>query len=262
MCQKCLSLIMLLISCSFAMAQDDPEYRMEIGGGAGLMTYEGDFNGSILSGENTSPTAMLLLRRVINPYSALRFSLGYGKAKGKSKSVQTFYPDLNTQNYSESAREDYTFSNTIVDLGAMYEYNFFPYGTGRDYRGAKKLTPFIAIGFGFTIANCPNEWMDLAYKDKQREDNIFGAPATSGKTSVFTANIPVGLGVKYKIAERVNLGLEWMVHFSLSDKLDGVKDPYRTNSSGIFKNTDSYSNLQVTLTYSFWEKCKTCNKDF
>ncbi|MCQ2221285.1 MAG: porin family protein, partial [Prevotella sp.] len=38
--------------------------------------------------------------------------------------------------------------------------------------------------------------------------------------------------------------------------------PYRINSSGIFKNTDCYSNLQVTLTYSFWEKCKTCNKDF
>lgn len=257
-----LSLLLLLFSCSLAMAQDDPEYRMEIGGGVGMVTYEGDFNGSILSGENMSPTAMILLRRVINPYSALRFSLGYGKIKGKAKSVQTFYPDLNTQNYNESAREDYSFSNSLIDFGAMYEYNFFPYGTGRDYRGSKKLTPFIAIGFGFTYANCPKEWMDLAYKDKQREDNLFGTPETSGRKGVFTANLPVGLGVKYKVAERVNLGLEWMIHFSLSDKLDGVRDPYRINSSGIFKNTDCYSNLQVTLTYSFWEKCKTCNKDF
>ena len=67
--------------------------------------------------------------------------------------------------------------------------------------------------------------------------------------------------MKYKLADRVNLGLEWMMHFTLSDKLDCVKDPYHISSTGIFKNTDSYSSLQVSLTYSFWEKCKTCLKD-
>ncbi len=29
-------------------AQDDPQYRMEIGAGVGVMTYEGDFNGNVL----------------------------------------------------------------------------------------------------------------------------------------------------------------------------------------------------------------------
>jgi len=69
----------------------------------------------------------------------------------------------------------------------------------------------------------------------------------------------MGIGVKYKIASRLNLGVEWGVHFSLSDELDGVRDPYGIKSSGAFKNTDCYQALQVTLTYSFKARCRTCH---
>ena len=65
--------------------------------------------------------------------------------------------------------------------------------------------------------------------------------------------------MKYKIADRMNLGVEWGVHFTLSDEIDGVKDPYYIESSGLFKNTDCYSALRVTLTYSFMAKCRTCH---
>ena len=88
-----------------------------------------------------------------------------------------------------------------------------------------------------------------------------GGTYVSGAEKVFTANVPLGLGFKYKIGERMNVGLDWAMHFSLSDKLDGRKDPYGIASTGIFKNTDCYSVLQLTLTYSFMPKCSTCNKD-
>lgn len=260
--RKILISIFLVASCTVAMAQDDPEYRMEIGGGVGLMTYEGDFNRSVLSGENMSPSAMFLLRRVINPYSALRFSIGYGNMKGNSNELQTFYPDFNTHMRKEMARSDYKFSNTLIDVAATYEYNFLPYGTGRDYRGAKRLTPYIAFGMGFTFVNSEHGTVDLADCNTLYDGSVIGSPDFNGGKGVFTANLPLGIGVKYKVAERLNLTAEWMIHFSLSDKLDGVKDPYRVSSNGIFKNTDCYSNLQVSLTYSFWEKCKTCNKDY
>ena len=53
----------------------------------------------------------------------------------------------------------------------------------------------------------------------------------------------------------------WMMHFTGSDSLDDVSDPYGIKSSGLFKNTDCYSTLQLTLTYDIWAKCKTCNND-
>lgn len=210
-----------------AQAQDDPQYRMEIGGGVGLVNYEGDFNGNVL--KDMSPMASLVGRYNFDPYKDLRFTVGYGKLKGSSKDVKTYYPDFETV--------EFRFNRSLMDASLVFEYNFWPYGTGRDYRGAKSLTPYIYGGLGATV--------------------VWG-----GETkNVFTANVPLGLGLKYKVSERVNVGIDWGIHFSLSDDLDGVKDPYGVSSSGAFKNTDCYSMLQLTLTYSFKEKCRTCNKE-
>ncbi len=213
-----------------AAAQEENQYRMEIGAAFALVSYEGDFNGSILGG--MQPGGSIVLRRVFNPYMGLKMDLSYAMIKGGSDKVDTYYPGYD---YPEYGSNPYEFSNSLVDLSVTYEYNFWPYGTGKDYRGAKRLTPFIFLGLGATLA-------------------------TGHSGTAFTANVPIGLGLKYKVGARLNLGLEWAMHFSLSDKLDGVKDPYSVPSSGVFKNTDCYSMLRLTLTYSFLPKCVVCNK--
>jgi hypothetical protein len=73
--------------------------------------------------------------------------------------------------------------------------------------------------------------------------------------------VPIGFGVKYKLMDRLNLTAEWLMHISGSDKLDGIRDPYGIKSSDLFKNTDCYTTLQLSLTYEFMEKCKTCHND-
>ena len=218
--------ILLLVAAVQTQAQDDVEYRMEVGVGAGLVSYLGDFNGSVV--KNMQPMGSLVWRWVLNPRMALRAKGSYGKLKGSSADVQTYYPDMQAK--------PYRFNHSLSDLGVTFEYNFWPYGTGRDYRGAKRLTPFIFGGVG-------------------------GTYVSGGPKDVWTAHVPLGLGVKYKLGDRVNIGLEWAAHFSLSDKLDGVVDPYLVKSSGLFKNTDGYSTLLVTLTYSFQAKCRTCHND-
>ncbi len=225
--RKLLLMLMILLPAARMSAQDDPQYRMEIGAGVGMVSYEGDFNGNVL--KNMQPMFSALWRYNFDPYKDLRLSATYGKLKGSSKDVDTYYPDY--------ATEEYSFNRNLLDVSLVFEYNFWPYGTGRDYRGAKRLTPYIYGGIGATSAS------------------------GGGSKSVFTANVPIGLGVKYKLNERMNLGLDWGIHFSLSDELDGVKDPYQVKSSGMFKNTDCYSMLQLTLTYSFKAKCRTCNKE-
>lgn len=224
--RRSLCTLILLITAVAAFAQWEDEYRMEIGGGVGMMSYEGDYNGSITS--NMEPMGSVLLRRVFNPYMALAATASYGKLKGSLRDVATYYPEQ--QNLPVS------FSNQLADLGVRYEYNFWPYGTGLDYRGAKRLTPFVFIGLGVSYAD-------------------------TSDGSVFAGNLPIGAGIKYKMGARLNLGVEWAMHFSTSDKLDGVVDPYGIKSTGLFKNRDCFSALQLTLTYSFMAKCKTCNND-
>lgn len=222
------SLVTLLMLCATltASAQQDDEYLMEIGGGVGMVSYQGDFNGKITSG--MQPAGAIVWRRLLNPYMGFRVTGMMGKLKGDATRVETYYPDETTRAYS--------FDRSLTDVSVTYEYNFWPYGTGRDYRGAKRLTPFVFGGIGATYVS-------------------------GGEKKVFTANVPIGLGIKYKLKERLNVGLEWSMHFSLSDELDGMADPYGIKSSGAFKNTDCYSGLMLTLTYSFKSKCRTCNND-
>ena len=222
----CGLLLLFMLSAPVpTLAQADEEYLLEVGGGIGAVSYLGDFNGSITG--NMQPLATALLRRVINPYMGVTATVSYGQLKGSYKSADTFYPDYQGQTYS--------FSNPLVDLSLRYEYNFWPYGTGRDYRGAKRLTPFVFGGLGGTYTN------------------------TTG--TVLATNLLLGAGVKYKAAKRLNVALEWGIHFTTSDKLDGAEDPYYIKSTGAFKNKDCYSALQLTLTYSFLAKCRTCHNE-
>lgn len=207
-------------------AQDDPEYKYEIGIGAGAMGYLGDYNGSLANDMQLG--ASIVGRYNINPWMALRLNMGFGKLKGTSRDVETWYP--------QNDNDTYSFNNNLYDLSMEYEYNFLPFGTGRDYRGAKRLTPFVYAGLGMAICQ------------------------TTQKTQT-AMTLPIGIGVKYKVSEKMNLGLEWAVNFTTSDWLDGVKDPYGIKSSGMFKNTDVFHRLQLSLTYSFSPKCLNCNKE-
>ena len=222
-----LSIMLMALTATQAGAQEDPIYRMEIGVEGGMAGYLGDFNGSLT--KDLQPGGGIVVRRLFNPYIGLNLSALYGKLKGSSADAQTYYPDLQEQPYE--------FDNTLVDVSLTFEYNFWPYGTGRDYRGAKRLTPYVFGGIGATYVS-------------------------GGEKNKFTGNVPLGLGVKYKVSPRVNLGLSWARHFSLNDELDGMKDPTHVKSSGAFKNTDCYSALMLSLTYSFSAKCTTCNKDY
>ena len=218
-----LALFTFHFSLFTAKAQTEPEYRLEIGGGIGMVSYQGDFNGNIF--KNPQPMATVLAKYRFDPRRALAMNVSYGQLKGSSKNAKTYFPLPTT----------YDFTSKVVDVGLRLEYNFWPYGTGFEYRGAKRLTPYVTIGLGMSIAN-------------------------ADKTSV-GATMPIGVGVKYKMGDRLNLSAELAMHITTSDRLDGIEDPYGIQSSGLFKNTDCYSHLRVALSYDLWAKCRTCHND-
>lgn len=223
--RRLLLLSMLMTELLGAHAQEEPEYKLEAGGGLGMVSYEGDFNSNIL--KNMEPMFSLVAKYRYNPRSAMGVNLSYGKLKGAWTNTKTWYPEM---------RESMAFDNQLMEVTLRYEYNFWAYGTGREYRGARPVAPFIGLGIGATYVK-----------------------AAAG--GVFAMNLPIGAGIKFKIGPRLNLTAEWAMRFTGSDKLDGVSDPYGIKSSGLFKNTDCYSDFRATITYDMWAKCKTCNND-
>lgn len=212
----------ILLASTAANAQED--YRFDAGIGVGMTGYLGDANTSNLW-SNPSWDTEILFRYIVNPRWALKTNLYMGGLSGDSSKMTNVFPDDNT----------YKFTTTFYEFGEMAEFNFFNYGMGKTYRQLKRITPYITAGLSGTM------WK------------------TEGKTrGAFT--LPFGIGLKYKPSERVNLGLEFLMKKTFSDKLDGshLDDPMGIESSFI-KNTDWYSTLTFTVSYEFSKRCATCN---
>ena len=223
--KRLLLLLLPLFELTASGQNDETLYRLELGGGIGFGTGHTDLKGK------WAADMAAIARFPLNPRMAVKTQLSYLNLKGSTEGQKNFYPAL--PDTPGTDRLTYSVSDAVIDASALYELHFLPYGYLRDYKGHCRLVPYLQMGFGLTYGK-------------------------AGKA--FTANIPLGVGVKYKVAERLNLGLDWLVHFTLSDKLDGLEAPLGISSSG-FRNKDHYSALSLTLTYDLNPRCPTCNRD-
>ncbi len=80
MCKLPVAAGLVPVAVAGMRAQDDHQYRMEIGAGVGPVAYEGDLNGNILA--HQQPMAAIVGRYNFDPYKDLRLNLGLGKLKG------------------------------------------------------------------------------------------------------------------------------------------------------------------------------------
>ena len=215
-------LVLATASASFA-ARAQEDYRFDIGGGIGMTGYLGDASSNLYA--SPSWDAEILFRYIYNPRFNFKTNFYVGGLGGDTSKMDDILPD----------GENFKFTTTFYELGEMVEFNFFNYGMGERYRKLKRWTPYITAGLGVTA------W---------KADGKFGAAAT----------IPLGIGFKYKPALRWNLGLEFLMKKTFTDRLDGehLKDPYGIKS-GFMKNTDWYSTLTITISYEFSKRCAVCN---
>ena len=127
----------------------------------------------------------------------------------------------------------YSLNSGLGRLGAVAEFNFFNYGWGYDYKNTTRLSPYLSAGVAVGVV-------------------------TGNEKSAATLSIPLGLGVKYKIAPRLNAAAKLVVGKMITDKADGIADPY-TIKSDMWKNTDWYSTVTFSITYEFGARGFKCN---
>lgn len=214
-----IAIVMFLSAWGVVHAQ---EYRYEIGAGLGVSGYLGDVNKSNFL-KHPGMAGGVLFRYIPNYRWALKANIYAAGISGNSDDYKLVFPGGNS----------YKFNSTLYDMGAQMEFNFFDYGLGPAYLKLKRLTPYITLGIGGTVAS------------------------VSGKTS-FAVNMPLGVGIKFKLKERLNLGVEFTMRKAFGDKPDGLSDLNGIKSS-FAKNTDWSSFTMFTITYEFSKRCKTCH---
>lgn len=219
--------VSLLLCCPNMAAQEDG-YLMEIGLGGGGSFYMGDANTRFYN--NTNGVFSVLARYNVNPRFSLKANLA---AAGISGSTENSYGIL--------PGDELLFSRTVYDLGVQVEWEFFGYGL-QNWNGNRRLAPYGVLGLGLTYAPKPVQ-------------------------HDFAANFPIGLGLRYKLSERVNVGLEWTMRFSTSDRLDvtqnygtSLENPFMIKGKGI-KNKDSYSFTMLYVTFDVFKRPCHCNDE-
>ncbi|MFP4663036.1 MAG: DUF6089 family protein [Bacteroidales bacterium] len=145
--------------------------------------------------------------------------------------------DLDSEFEYQNLR-NYAFETGLWEAAAQIEFHFLVYEVGETKK--KNYTPYVDLGLG------------VSYTPDAQED--------------FAMNIPMGVGFKLNLTNRIVLGAEWAFRKSYSDMLDNVTgedlDIYeesripassenRRKQTGFMTNDDWYSYAAVTLSYAF-----------
>lgn len=198
-------------------------YKFDLGGSLGISGYLGDANTSSLF-KHTGVAASVNFRYLLNTRMAIRCSFTYAGLSGDSAEMENIAPGGAT----------YKFTSSVYDLGGRFEFNLFNYGIGETYRKLRRWSPYIAAGLGFNVAS-------------------------SGGSTAAALDLPLAIGVKYKIKPRLNLTAEWTMTKTFGDKLDSPElSDLQGIKSSFIKNTDWFSTLTIGLSYEFGERCKNC----
>jgi hypothetical protein len=120
------------------------------------------------------------------------------------------------------------FKSTINDLSLMVEFNFFDYYTGKNDKG---VSPYIFAGVSGLMYHVQpftgNDTWDTLYLngfDSDEEDLFTVDDKRIGHQ--FALSVPFGVGCKISISEHLATTIEWRMHYTLTDHLDGVHGNY------------------------------------
>ena len=204
------------------------EYKFEIGGLAGGSFYMGDANRNTLF-KGMNPAFGGVFRYNHNFRWAFKGNLAWANVSGSTEGLDNVFPN-NAQA---------SFSCSLIDLGGQLEFNFFPYSDKYAYMNTQRITPYALFGLGVTVAPGDQTFVGL--------------------------NMPLGVGAKYKVMNRVNLGLEFSFRKLFGDNLDNTNEwnslldnPYNMDKSWL-KNNDLYSMLLFSVTWDFGPRTRPCN---
>ena len=255
-------LILLITSFSNTKAQD-----WEAGVFLGASNYSGDLTENFYTVSETQPSVGLLGRYYISPKVSIQGALTYLRASGD---------DANYDDNAFRRKRNLSFKTNIYEASIRGEYNILPFVSNTEsYNFAPYVFGGVALFQFNPQADFQGETVDLADFNTEGTDY-----------SKLQLSLPFGVGVKYSIGDRWNVGFEVGVRKAFTDYLDDVSDEYadldgraaaiadRSDELSEFNNPqfspgdtrgnpdndDLYYNFGFTITKTF--RSNECTGDF
>jgi len=231
---------------------------ISFGGGGGITNYFGDLAPRNRRGSSAMDKTRLYLTGFylhrIHPHITVRGALTYMRLQGDDYTVA----NISSPTADDKGRfvRNLSFRNDIFELSGVGIFELFP--TDRGFLRRSFLNPYGVIGLCFfrhnPQAKTPttdsdgkpksSEWVDL--QPLGTEGQFTGIPGTPAPYSLWQIGIPLGLGVRYRLADKWDLSLEMCYRFVFTDYIDDVSSKYP--STEVYqKMIEDGNTLGVTL---------------
>ncbi|HYG15861.1 MAG TPA: DUF6089 family protein [Bacteroidia bacterium] len=192
-------------------AQDNVEIGLMLGG----TNYIGDMTESQF--QEFNPAVGLMLRYNPNYNFSIRGNALYGSLNGDDENFVS----------EEKRRRNLDFTSPLFEFSGQVEWNILGYDAlGKNK--SKRFTPYLFAGVGIFKFN---PWTKL--EDDRVELQPLGTegqgttPLQNRKKYALTqVSLPFGLGIKFMLAPRLNVGLEYGRRFTFTDYIDDVSLTY------------------------------------
>ncbi|MBL7709500.1 MAG: outer membrane beta-barrel protein [Chitinophagaceae bacterium] len=187
----------------------------EFGVGLGAGHYFGDLNTRAWL-NRSKMAASVFFRKNFGNYIAARIGVSYARLG---------YSDIYNTHNEYMYRRNLSFNSNVWELALQGDFNFFRFMPGEP---GFNFTPYVTLGAGI-FSYDPYTYL--------RGEKIFLRPlGTEGQGnaayperkqySSMGISLPIGVGIKYSLNERMNIGFEILHRLTNTDYLDDVSTTY------------------------------------
>lgn len=196
------------------LAQNSIVQEGEFGIGIGAGHYFGDLN-TRAKLNRPKPSAGIFFRKNFGNYIAMRVSGNY---------TQLGYSDVYNTHNEFMHRRNLSFNTNVWELGLQGDFNFYRFLPGDpEFR----FTPYVTFGISafnydpYAYLNGDKYFLRQLGTEGQAIDSLHRKPYSS-----MAIAFPFGVGIKYSINDRINIGFEVVYRFTNTDYLDDVSTTY------------------------------------
>jgi hypothetical protein len=196
------------------LAQNSIVQEGEFGIGIGAGHYFGDLN-TRAKLNRPKPAASIFFRKNFGNYIAMRISGNF---------TQLGYSDVYNTHNEFMRRRNLSFNTNVWELGLQGDFNFYRFLPGEpEFR----FTPYVTFGVSafnydpYAYLNGQKYFLRQLGTEGQAIDSLHRKPYSS-----MAIAFPFGVGVKYSINDRINIGFEVVYRFTNTDYLDDVSTTY------------------------------------
>ncbi|TAE12641.1 MAG: hypothetical protein EAZ47_09540 [Bacteroidetes bacterium] len=219
------ALLALTVYTGKAQAQMDSYIHSgEFGFSVGTGHYFGDLNTSAAL-DRPKLAAGIFFRKQISNYIGVRLHANY---------AQLGYSDVFSKNETQR-RRNLSFNSNVYELGVSGDFNFFKFNPGWE---GYNFTPYVSLGVSmFTFdpfAYLGGERYFLRELGTEGQGSSLYPDRQPYSTTAFA--IPLGVGVKYALNEKMNFFAELSYRFTNTDYLDDVSTTYAPDAFPLLPN--------------------------